>query len=106
MSTKNESYRIISQPKSLSEQATCQQTCMNDEDHEKCLKMNCKGTITNYATVDSNTEYKPSSTILHAQRYNNPDDVHANIKASNNYNTSHSLSKCDGGWRDDAPKSS
>lgn len=103
MSTNN-SYRIISQPDSLSKQATCQQTCMNDEDHDKCLKMNCKGTVTNYGTINSNTKYKTSSTILHAQQYNNASNIHANIKASNNYNTAHSLSKCDGGWRDKASK--
>lgn len=104
--SENNSYRTISQPNSLSEQATCQQTCMNDEDHDKCLKMNCKGTVTNYSTVDSNTEYKSSSTILHAQQYNNASNINANIKASNNYNTSNSLSQCDSGWRDDTPKSS
>lgn len=100
----NNSYRTISQPNSLSQQATCQQSCMNDEDHDKCLKMNCKGTVTNYGTVNSNTQYKTSSTILHAQQYNSASNIHANIKASNNYNTSHSLSQCDSGWRDKASK--
>jgi hypothetical protein len=99
----NNSFTTISQGKSFSEQAKCHQ-CMNDEDYGRCLKMNCKGTVTNYATVDSNTQYKTSSTILHAQQYNNASNIHANIKASNNYNTAHSLSKCDGGWRDKASK--
>lgn len=103
MSTNN-SYRTISQPNSLSQQATCQQSCMNDEDHDTCLKMNCKGTVTNYGTVNSNTQYKKSTTILHAQQYNNTSNINANIKASNHYNTSHSLSQCDGGWRDKASK--
>jgi len=103
MNKTNQSYRTISHSTSSSSQAICQQTCMNNEDQEKCLKMGCKGTIPNHATVDSNAEYKPSSTILHAQQYNGGP---TNVKIANNYNTSHSLSQCDSGWREDSPKSS